>query len=111
MPFLPPFLSQQLAGPVRLANKGNGLTLVHTVVRRGASPKVTQELARHSTVELTLGRYAHVGPIRAISGDKLRLMTPVGHRKKTLKFPEKTLVFRGKTQVGPPGFEPGTKGL
>lgn len=29
--------------------------------RSGASPKVMQKLARHSTVELTLGRYTHVG--------------------------------------------------
>jgi integrase len=31
------------------------------IVRSGASAKVAQELARHSTVALTLGRYAHVG--------------------------------------------------
>src|SRR5262249_4616187 len=34
-------------------------TYVSLIVRSGASAKVAQELARHSTVQLTLGRYAH----------------------------------------------------
>ena len=36
-------------------------TFVTRVVQSGASPKVAQTLARHSTVQLTLGRYAHTG--------------------------------------------------
>ena len=40
-------------------------SLRHTYLSRlgcsGASPKVMQMLARHSTVELTLGRYTHAG--------------------------------------------------
>jgi hypothetical protein len=34
---------------------------ISMVAQGGASPKVAQELARHSTVQLTLGRYAHAG--------------------------------------------------
>jgi site-specific recombinase XerD len=34
---------------------------ISRLVQSGASPKVAQTLARHSTVKLTLGRYAHVG--------------------------------------------------
>jgi site-specific recombinase XerD len=38
-------------------------SLRHTFLRRlgrsGASPKAMQMLARHSTIELTLGRYTH----------------------------------------------------
>jgi integrase len=34
-------------------------TYVSRIVQSGASPKVAQELARHSDVRLTLGRYAH----------------------------------------------------
>jgi integrase len=36
-------------------------TYVSRLVRSGANVKVAQELARHSTPILTLGRYAHVG--------------------------------------------------
>jgi integrase len=35
-------------------------TFLSRLGRSGASPKVMQKLARHSTVELTLGRYTHV---------------------------------------------------
>ncbi len=34
-------------------------TYLSRLARSGASPKVMQMLARHSTIELTLGRYAH----------------------------------------------------
>ena len=36
-------------------------TYLSRLGRSGASPKVMQKLARHSTVELTLGRYTHAG--------------------------------------------------
>jgi integrase len=36
-------------------------TYVSLIVRSGASAKVAQQVARHSTVTLTLGRYAHAG--------------------------------------------------
>lgn len=36
-------------------------TYLSRLGRSGASPKVMQMLARHSTVELTLGRYTHAG--------------------------------------------------
>lgn len=36
-------------------------TYVSRIVQGGASAKVAQTLARHSTVQLTLGRYAHAG--------------------------------------------------
>jgi len=36
-------------------------TYVSTIVASGESVKVAQELARHSTPTLTIGRYAHVG--------------------------------------------------
>ncbi len=36
-------------------------TYISRIVQGNASPKVAQELARHSTVTLTLGRYAHTG--------------------------------------------------
>ena len=36
-------------------------TYISRLVRGGASAKVAQILARHSTVQLTLGRYAHAG--------------------------------------------------
>ncbi len=36
-------------------------TYLSRLGRSGASPKVMQRLARHSTVELTLGRYTHAG--------------------------------------------------
>ncbi len=36
-------------------------TYVSRLVQSGASVKVAQELARHSTPTLTLGRYAHIG--------------------------------------------------
>lgn len=36
-------------------------TYLSRLGRSGASPKVKQKLARHSTVELTLGRYTHAG--------------------------------------------------
>ena len=35
-------------------------TYISRLVRSGANVKVAQELARHSTPTLTLGRYAHV---------------------------------------------------
>ncbi len=35
-------------------------TFVTNLVRGGVSPKVAQELARHSTITLTMDRYAHV---------------------------------------------------
>ena len=35
-------------------------TYISRIVRSGATPKAAQSLARHSTVTLTLGRYAHV---------------------------------------------------
>ena len=34
---------------------------ISRIVRSGVTPKVAQELARHSTVTLTLGRYSHAG--------------------------------------------------
>lgn len=36
-------------------------TFISMIVRSGATPKVAQELARHSTITLTMDRYAHVG--------------------------------------------------
>ena len=36
-------------------------TYISRIVRSGATAKAAQALARHSTVTLTLGRYAHVG--------------------------------------------------
>jgi integrase len=36
-------------------------TFVSEVVRSGATPKVAQTLARHSTITLTIDRYAHTG--------------------------------------------------
>jgi len=36
-------------------------TYISRLVRSGANVKVAQELARHSTPTLTLGRYAHMG--------------------------------------------------
>lgn len=36
-------------------------TYLSRLGRSGGSPKVMQLLARHSTVELTLGRYTHAG--------------------------------------------------
>ncbi|MCL2646001.1 MAG: tyrosine-type recombinase/integrase [Phycisphaerales bacterium] len=36
-------------------------TYITRLVQSGASVKVAQELARHSTPTLTLGRYAHLG--------------------------------------------------
>jgi hypothetical protein len=36
-------------------------TYFSRIVRSGATAKAAQALARHSTVTLTLGRYAHVG--------------------------------------------------
>jgi integrase len=65
---------------------------VSMLTASGASPKVAQELARHSTVQLTLGRYAHTGLYdlaaavndafhpsarKPISGERRR---PAGHR-------------------------------
>jgi integrase len=48
-------------------------TYVSGVVRSGASVKVAQELARHSTPTLTIGRYAHVDDTekrKALEGEK-----------------------------------------
>ena len=36
-------------------------TFITRLVQSGASVKVAQELARHSTPVLTLGRYSHIG--------------------------------------------------
>ena len=36
-------------------------TFITNLVKSGASPKVAQNLARHSTVELTLGTYTMLG--------------------------------------------------
>ncbi len=36
-------------------------TFISNLARAGVTPKVTQALARHSTITLTLDRYAHVG--------------------------------------------------
>jgi integrase len=36
-------------------------TYISRLIQSGASPKTAQTLARHSTVTLTLGRYAHAG--------------------------------------------------
>ncbi len=51
--------------------------------RSGATPKVLQTLARHSTVELTIGRYCHAGlfDLSAADDQLPRLpMTPVTSR-------------------------------
>jgi integrase len=45
-------------------------TYISRLVQSGANIKVAQELARHSTPTLTLGRYAHVqlvGQTRALA--------------------------------------------
>ncbi len=36
-------------------------TFISNLARSGVSPKVAQELARHSTITLTMDRYSHVG--------------------------------------------------
>lgn len=52
---------------------------ISRVVCSGASPKVAQELARHSTVTLTLERYAHTGVYDlAAAVDGLPSMLPAG---------------------------------
>ena len=58
-------------------------TYISRLVASGANIKVAQELARHSTPTLTLGRYAHVqlvGPA-AGPGRPARLRGPTGQRR------------------------------
>jgi integrase len=43
-------------------------TYVSNLARAGVSPKVAQTLARHSTITLTLDRYAHVGLLDVAGG-------------------------------------------
>ena len=42
-------------------------SFISNLVRAGVSPKVAQQLARHSTITLTMDRYAHtaIGDLRA----------------------------------------------
>lgn len=59
-------------------------TYISRIVRSGATPKVAQELARHSTVQLTLGRYAHVGLYDLTSAvDALPALLPAGRDSAT----------------------------
>ena len=52
---------------------------VSRLVQSGASVKVAQELARHSTPMLTLGRYAHVGLVDRMKAlDALPTIEPIG---------------------------------
>ena len=50
------------------------------IAQSGASPKVAQELARHSTVTLTLGRYAHAAlyDLAAAVSDLPSILPPEG---------------------------------
>src|SRR6187402_1411794 len=47
------------------------------LVKAGAAPKDAKELARHSTITLTMDRYAHVG-IRDTAAAVARLTLPTG---------------------------------
>jgi integrase len=63
-------------------------TFITNLVRGGANPKVAQVLARHSTVQLTLGRYAHAALYdqaaavealpRMLSADSDHVLAPTG---------------------------------
>src|SRR5262249_15087890 len=58
---------------------------VSRVVRSGATPKVAQTLARHSTVQLTIGRYAHAGlHDLAAAVDSLPKLLPSGPEREAL---------------------------
>jgi hypothetical protein len=52
---------------------------VSELVRAGVAPKDAKELARHSTITLTMDRYAHVG-IRDTAAAVARLTVPNGNR-------------------------------
>ncbi len=54
-------------------------TYVTRLVQSGASPKTAQTLARHSTVQLTLGRYSHTGMFdKTAAVDALPSLLPNG---------------------------------
>ena len=54
-------------------------TYVSRLVQSGASPKTAQSLARHSTVQLTLGRYSHAGLFDLTAAvDALPSLLPTG---------------------------------
>ena len=44
-------------------------TFITRIVKAGVSPKEAQSLARHSTITLTMDRYAHIG-LMDIVGDR-----------------------------------------
>jgi integrase/recombinase XerD len=54
-------------------------TFITNLVKADVHPKVAKELARHSTITLTMDRYAHVGlHDTAAAVNKLPAMTPAG---------------------------------
>jgi len=60
-------------------------TYISRLVQTGASPKTAQTLARHSTVTLTLGRYAHAGLFDLTAAvDALPPTIPTGREDKAL---------------------------
>src|SRR5439155_1636417 len=52
-------------------------TFITELVKAGVAPKDAKELARHSTITLTMDRYAHVG-IRDTAAAVARLTLPTG---------------------------------
>jgi integrase-like protein len=57
-------------------------TFITELVRAGVAPKDAKELARHSTITLTMDRYAHVG-IRDTAAAVARLNLPTSARPDT----------------------------
>src|SRR5947208_2323592 len=57
-------------------------TFVTNLVKAGVAPKDAKELARHSTITLTMDRYAHVG-IRDTAAAVSRLTMPTDTRHDT----------------------------
>jgi len=61
-------------------------TYISRLVRSGANIKVAQELARHSTPTLTLGRYAHVQLVDQTQAlDALPALEPTGSEHQEVK--------------------------
>ncbi len=57
-------------------------TFITNLVNAGVAPKEAKELARHSTITLTMDRYAHVG-LRDTAAALARLTVPTGSRLPT----------------------------
>jgi integrase len=84
-------------------------TYISRVVRSGASAKAAQTLARHSTVQLTVGRYAHaslydltaaVGALPPLCSDGPK-SEPLASTGTDGKADTKKLVQPGKNSLGP----------